>query len=70
MKEIALHRELSLVTIEGHIIKLYQDKRISLISILKIADLQKLKIVKEVVSEKFSSSIEKLKPIMEALESN
>jgi hypothetical protein len=26
--------------------------------------------VKEVVSEKFSSSIEKLKPIMEALESN
>jgi hypothetical protein len=45
-------RELSLVTIESHIVKLYENSDLSLMDILKMVTLSDIKKVKEVIKEK------------------
>jgi ATP-dependent DNA helicase RecQ len=68
IKEIIKLRELSAVTIESHIVKLYENSNLSLMDILKLITLANIKKVKEVIKEKFWWNIETLKPIKEELE--
>ena len=68
LKEIPKLRELSLVTIESHIVKLYENSDLSLMDILKMVTLSDIKKVKEVIKEKLWDNIEVLKTIKEELE--
>lgn len=66
LSEIATKREMTLQTIEEHIVKLYGLNKLTLSEILKYSSLEKLKKVKDVVKkENFSG--EKLKPIKDML---
>lgn len=66
LSEIAKKREMTLQTIEEHIIKLYSFNKLTLSEILKYSSLDKLKKVKEVI-KKESVPTDKLKPIKEML---
>lgn len=68
VKDIVEKRWLTLMTIENHIIKLYEGSDISLMEILKIAELQKIKCIKQVFIDNFPKGSDKLKPIMDAIE--
>lgn len=67
--EIAEKREMTLQTIEEHIVKLYGFNKLTLSEILKYSSLEKLKKVKEVVKTNNLSS-DKLKPIKDMLSSD
>lgn len=66
LSEIATKREMTLQTIEEHIVKLYSFNKLTLSDILKYSSLDKLKKVKEVIKKENLSS-DKLKPIKEML---
>lgn len=67
-EEIWKIRELTKNTIDWHISKLYEIWQISLIDILKIFDLEKLKIIKNVILNELDNDNSKLKIIKEKLE--
>ena len=68
LDEIVKKRDLKLLTIEWHIVDLYEDWYISLSEILKLVSFSNIKKIKEIVNEKFDWEIEKLKPLKEELE--
>jgi len=66
LSEIALNRDMTLQTIQDHIIKLYNFNKITLSEILKYSSLEKLKMVREVI-KKENFTVDKLKPIKDML---
>ncbi len=66
LSEIALNRDMTLQTIQDHIIKLYNFNKITLSEILKYSSLEKLKMVREVI-KKENFTLDKLKPIKDML---
>ncbi|MDD2487684.1 MAG: RecQ family ATP-dependent DNA helicase [Candidatus Gracilibacteria bacterium] len=68
IREISESREIGQVTIEGHIIRLYEDGRIDSDELLKIVKIDNLKLVKNIIDSHFSNDTEKLKPIKDKLE--
>ncbi|NUJ98238.1 RecQ family ATP-dependent DNA helicase [Candidatus Gracilibacteria bacterium] len=68
IEEIAKEREMSSLTIEGHILKLYEDGDLKKDDILQCANSDNLKQVKKIIDSYFSENIDKLKPIKEKLE--
>jgi len=68
IEEIAKIRELKKMTIEGHIIDLYNFWDLSLATILKLVSFSNIKKVKEVVKQNFNWQVEQLKPLKEELE--
>lgn len=68
IKELSKKRDLKPMTIETHIIHLYEVGELSLVEILKFSEFSKLKKIKEIVKSEFDEHIEKLKPIKEKLE--
>lgn len=69
LSEIAAKREMTLQTIEEHIVKLYSFNKLTLSEILKYSSLEKLRKVKEVVKTNNLWS-DKLKPIKDLLSSD
>ncbi len=70
MLDISKARNLSLVTIETHIVKMYESWDISLIDVLKLVSLSNIKKVKEIIDTKFAWETELLKPIKQELENS
>jgi uncharacterized protein YpbB len=68
LEEIVKKRELKLLTIEWHILDLYELGEISLTEILKLVSFANLKKVKETINNDFNWEVDKLKPIKEKLE--
>ena len=68
IKNISEKREMWVQTVEGHIIKLYEDGALTLMDILKLVDFDNLKKVKNILNDIFGWSSETLKPIKDALE--
>lgn len=68
IEEIAKEREMSSLTIEWHILKLYEDGDLKKDDILQCANSDNLKQVKKIIDSYFSENIDKLKPIKEKLE--
>lgn len=68
IKVIAEKRELWTTTIETHLVKLYEDWNLWLIDLLKIAKLENLKKIKEVVNNYFSWKVEALRGVKDKLE--
>ena len=57
------------MTIENHILKLYERNNLWLMDLMKLCSLDNLKLVKNTIENK-GISIDKLKPIKESLESD
>ena len=68
LKAIAKEMDFKVMTIENHILKLYERGDLWLMDMIKLLDLNHLKEVKRVVEESFGSNVDKLKPIKEKLE--
>ena len=68
LKEISKLRDLWMMTIESHIVKLYEDSQLSLMDILKLVKFADIKKAKVVIKEALWWNIEALKPIKEELE--
>lgn len=68
IEEIAKEREMSSLTIEGHILKLYEDGDLKKDDILQCVNSDNLNQVKKIIDSYFSENIDKLKPIKEKLE--
>ncbi len=68
LKIIAEKRELKPLTIENHLISLYEQGHISLADMLKCGNLEDLKSVKCIIENELHGNTEKLKPIKEKLE--
>ena len=68
MAEISKLRDLKPMTIESHIVKMYEIWELSLMDVLKLVTLSNIKKIKEVIKEKLWWNIEALKPIKEQLE--
>lgn len=68
LKEIPKLRGLWAMTIESHIIKLYEDGQLSLMDIMKLIKLSNIKKIKEIINDKFGWNSETLKPIKDELE--
>lgn len=68
ISQIVKIRELSNNTVEGHIVRLYSEWKINIISIMKLTSLQKSKQIKTEIETHFSGWVEKLKPLKEHLE--
>ncbi len=66
LSEIAENRELSLQTIEWHIVKLYEFWKLSLNDILKFSNLQTLKQIKQVINDN-ELDLTKIQPIKNLL---
>ncbi len=69
LSEIAVKREMTLQTIEEHIVKLYSFNKLTLSEILKYSSLEKLKKIKEVIKINHLWT-DKLKPIKDMLSSD
>lgn len=67
INDIAKKVDLKPMTIENHILKLYERWDLTIMDIMKLSDLNNLKEVKTVLEEEISDT-SKLKPIKEALE--
>jgi|GEM_PF-1129695 len=59
---------MSSLTIEGHILKLYEDGDLKKDDILQCVNSDNLNQVKKIIDSYFSENIDKLKPIKEKLE--
>ena len=68
LKEISKLRELWMMTIESHIVKLYEDSQLSLMDIMKLVEFWSIKKIKEIIKENLWWNTEALKPIKEELE--
>ena len=68
LKDIAKKVDFKLMTIENHILKLYEKWDLTLNDILKLVEFDNLKQVKNTLNEYFWENIDKLKPIKEKLE--
>lgn len=69
LAEIATQREMTLQTIEEHIVKLYGFNKLTLSEILKYSSLEKLKKVRDVIKSN-DLALDKLKPIKDMLSSD
>ncbi|RKW23481.1 hypothetical protein D8B46_02195, partial [Candidatus Gracilibacteria bacterium] len=68
LKEIAKKRELAEITIENHILKLYELSKISLTDLLNYSSISNLKKIKNIIIGELDGDISALKPIKESLE--
>jgi len=68
IKDISDKRELWITTIEGHIINLYENWKMTLMDILKLIKLSEIKEIKEIIKEKLWNNTETLRPIKNELE--
>lgn len=68
LKEIAKKRELAEITIENHILKLYELSKISLTDLLNYSSISNLKKIKNIIIWELDWDISALKPIKESLE--
>lgn len=68
LQEIAKEREMSLLTIEWHILKLYEDGDLKKEDIINLINADNLKQIRKVIDSDFSDGVDKLKPIKEKLE--
>ncbi len=68
IKEIEKERWLKRMTIESHIIKLYEYWELSLNNVIKYSSFSKLNEVKNIINNSFSWEIEALKPVKLKLE--
>lgn len=68
LKTIAKEMDFKIMTIENHILKLYERDDLSLMDMMNLLDLNNLKEVKKIVEDFFWSNTDKLKPIKEKLE--
>ncbi len=66
--EIAKERELTVSTIESHIVRLYQDWEINIIELLKLTEMSKVQEIKKHIAEKFPDKIEKMRELKDSLE--
>jgi len=66
--DIVKSRELKQITIEWHIVDLYEAWDLALTDILKLVSFSNIKIVKDIIKENLNWDIEKLKPIKEKLD--
>gem|GEM_PF-6517183 len=51
LEEIAINRDMTLQTIQDHIVKLYNFNKLTLSEILKYSSLEKLKMIRELVKK-------------------
>jgi ATP-dependent DNA helicase RecQ len=65
---IAKEMDLTPITIENHILKLYERGDLWLVDMMKLFDLKHLKQVKDIIEQFFSWDTDRLKPIKEKLE--
>ena len=68
IKEIASERGMASVTIEGHIIQLFEDERLSAEDILTLTDPEHMRQIMDVLGTDFAGGTDKLKPIKDRLE--
>jgi len=68
LKTIAKEMDFKIMTIENHILKLYERGDLGLMDMINLLDLDNLKEVKKVIEEFFWANRDKLKPIKEKLE--
>lgn len=68
LKEIAKKRELAEITIENHILKLYELSKISLTDLLNYSSISNLKKIKNIIIWELDWDYSLLKPIKEKLE--
>jgi len=68
LKEISKKVDLKIMTIENHILKLYDFGKLSLNELLFLVEFDNLLKVKNVILEKFLDNVDKLKPIKEELD--
>ncbi len=70
LKNISEKRNITIQTLESHIIKLYEIWEILLSEIIKLTSFSKLKLIKEVINNNLWWNTQPLKPIKEELENN
>ncbi len=68
LKDISKKRELKLLTIENHILSLYEDSELNLSDIIKLINFSNIEFIKDIINNDFLWNIDKLKPIKEKLE--
>ena len=68
--QISEERGLGKTTIESHLVTLYESWDIALNNIMKLCDFNNLKIIKKIISENFSWTVEALRPVKDLLEEN
>ncbi|QFR38949.1 RecQ family ATP-dependent DNA helicase [Candidatus Gracilibacteria bacterium 28_42_T64] len=68
LKKIAGLREIKILSIEGHVLKLYEDGELGLQDILKLVDFKNIKEVKVILEGTFGGVPDKLRPIKDKLE--
>lgn len=68
VKQISKDRELKTLTIETHIVKLYEIWELWLWEIMKFSSFSKLMSVKNIINDVLNKKIEQLKPVKQALE--
>ncbi len=68
LEEISQIRELTLSTVESHIIRLYEIGKISIIQILKFTQIWKVQAIKSHIQEYFPNWVEKLRELKDSLE--
>lgn len=68
LKEIAKERDVAAITIESHIVKLYETKKLSPADVARLTNPEHLARVRELLRDEFTGKIEKLRPIKDRLE--
>ncbi len=68
IEEIADERDVSGVTIEGHMVKLFESGRLSKEDLLTLANTEHVEKVREVLLADFRDGVEKLRPVKDRLE--
>ena len=67
---ISDQRWLGKTTIESHIVTLYESGDLSLNTVLKFTEFSNLKIIKTIITENFTGSVEALRPVKDLLDEN
>ena len=68
IRAIAKERDMSPVTIEGHLVTLLENKKISQKELFSLVDGENIKAIREVLASDFPNGSEKLKPIKDRLD--
>lgn len=68
ISEIANLREMTINTIESHLIKLFETEKLTRDDLLKIANVSNVTKVQEIIKSYFNDKIDKLRPIKDKLE--
>ncbi len=68
IKDIADERDMSTITIEGHLTELFEEKKITPQEIFTLVSSAHIQKIQSILLSNFPSGVDKLKPIKDALD--